>query len=313
MDGTWRRRVTILVCATMLGLAVPFVAQLGGKELAQAAAGNPDWAGFTKHQPTRGPSDRDALGRETAPPLATATPAVTAPIAKPLVILYGDSLAWEAEDSFVEAFAGLSGVEVLTRTYGGTAICDWLDEMHDDAARLAPGAVVLEFSGNNLTPCMQDVAGRGLTGDAYWARYRADTEAAIEIFGPTNTRVFLAGAPMSRVQATTGDFHGGLVNAMYAEIADQHDRTVYVDAGAAVLDHGRWTPTLPCLPTEPCTGGTDLLDRGLNEVRAPDGGHFCPAAEEAKRGVVAACPVWSSGAYRYANAMAAPVLAALGT
>jgi hypothetical protein len=203
-------------------------------------------------------------------------------------------------------------VEVLTRTHGGTAICDWLDEMQDDAARLAPGAVVLEFSGNNLTPCMQDAAGRGLEGDAYWARYRADTEAAIAIFGPTNTRVFLAGAPMSRVQATTGDFHGGLVNAMYAEIADQHDRTAYVDAGAAVLDHGRWTPTLPCLSTEPCIGGTDLLDRGFNEVRAPDGGHFCPASEDAKRGVVAACPVWSSGAYRYGNAMAAPVLSALG-
>src|SRR4030095_10448058 len=109
-----------------------------------------------------------------------------------------------------------------------------------------------------------------------------------------------------------GDFHGGMVNTMYAEIADQIDHVVYVDAGAAVLDRGRWTPSLPRFATEPCTGGTDLLDRGYNVVRAPDGGHFCPAAEDAKRGVVVACPVWSSGAYRYGNAMAAPVLAALG-
>ena len=164
MDGTWRRRLAILVCATMLGLAVAFGAQLGGKGLAHAAAGNPDWAGFTKNQPTRVPSDRGSLGSETAPPFVAATPALTAPIARPLVILYGDSLAWEAEDSFVGAFAGQPGVEVLTRTHGGTAICDWLDEMQDDAARLAPGAVVLEFSGNNLTPCMQDAAGRGVGG-----------------------------------------------------------------------------------------------------------------------------------------------------
>ena len=37
-----------------------------------------------------------------------------------------------------------------------------------------------------------------------------------------------------------------------------------------------------------------------------------PKSFEAKRGVVAACPVWSSGAYRYGNAMAAPVLVTLG-
>jgi hypothetical protein len=103
-----------------------------------------------------------------------------------------------------------------------------------------------------------------------------------------------------------------MVNAMYEAIAAEYPGVFYVDAGAAVLDYGRWTPSLPCLPTEPCTGGTDLLDRGFNLVRAPDGGHFCPASEDAKRGVVAACPTWSSGAYRYGNAMAAPVLSALG-
>jgi len=253
-------------------------------------------------------------GTKSAARDAVPSPPIVQPqlLAKPVVILYGDSLAWEAEGSFVRAVAGTPGVQVLARTYGGTAICDWFDEMQADAAAVAPGAVVLEFSGNNLTPCMQDRAGHGLVDDAYWARYRADTQTAIEIFAGTDTRVFLAGAPVSHVQELTGDFHGGQVNAMYAEIAGQHDGVDYVDAGAAVLDHGRWTPTLPCLPGEPCTGGTDLLDRGYNVVRAPDGGHFCPVADEARRGVVIACPVWSSGAYRYGLAMAAPVLALLG-
>jgi hypothetical protein len=171
----------------MLGLAVAFVAQLGGKELAQAAAGNPEWAGFTKNQPTRVRSDRGSLGSETAPPFVTATPALTAPIARPLVILYGDSLAWEAEDSFVGAFAGQRGVEVLTRTHGGTAICDWLDEMQDDAARLAPGAVVLEFSGNNLTRACKtpQAAGWRATCTGLGA---VDTGLRSR-FGPTNTRL----------------------------------------------------------------------------------------------------------------------------
>jgi hypothetical protein len=252
-----------------------------------------------------------------ASPSATTTSATApspgpAPLTKPLVILYGDSLAWEAEASFVTAFAGARGAQVLTRTWGGTAICDYLDWMRRDAATLAPGAVVLEFSGNVLTPCMADAAKQGIDGDPYWARYRADAQTAIDIFAPTGTRVFFAGAPISRSQATSGDFHGGMVNAMYAEIAKANVGVTYVDAGAAVLDGGRWTATLPCLPGEPCTGGVDGLGRAVNIVRTPaDGGHFCPAAEEAKRGVVAACPVWSSGAFRYAYAMAQPVLAAL--
>jgi hypothetical protein len=253
-----------------------------------------------------------SIGTTTNTKSSTSTATAAVPLTKPLVILYGDSLAWEAEDSFVGAFAGRPGVQVLTRTYGGTAICDWLDEMQADAATYAPGAVVLEFSGNNLTPCMKDETGRGLVDDAYWNRYRADTQTAIDIFAPAGTRVYLAGAPISQRQQLTGDFHGGLVNAMYAEIAAQHDSVEYVDAGAAVLDHGSWTPSLLCLPGEPCTGGTDLLDRGFNIVRAPDGGHFCPAADDAKQGIVIACPVWSSGAYRYGTAMAAPVLTALG-
>jgi hypothetical protein len=262
---------------------------------------------------SRAPHTASAPARQSSAVAGTGTSIVaSAPLANRVVVLYGDSLAWEAEDSFVGAFAGTPGVQVLTRTMGGTAICDWFDDMRRDAATLAPGVVVLEFSGNALTPCMEDADGHGLTGDPYWEHYRADAQTAISLFAPARSRVYLAGAPISRIQEATGDFHGGLVNAMYQEIASEHAASVaYVDAGASVLDHGRWTATLPCLPNEPCTGGTDLLGRGVNVVRAPDGGHFCPAAEEAKRGVVGACPIWSSGAFRYGNAMAAPVLKAL--
>jgi len=306
MDGSWRRRFAILVSTVALGFAAATVARLDGGVQAQAIDRVPDPAILATIE--------SVVSGEGAPPSPTTDtpPTPAAPtLAKPLVILYGDSLAWEAEDAFVAAFAGTPGVQVLTRTWGGTAICDWFDEMEADEAAFAPGAVVLEFSGNALTPCMRDAAGRSLVDDAYWDRYRTDAATAIDIFAATDTRVFFVGAPISQHQELTGDFHGGLMNAMYADIAAQHTNAAYVDAGAAVLDHGHWTQTLPCLPSEPCTGGTDVFDRGYNVVRALDGGHFCPTAGEATAGVVTACSVWSSGAYRYANAMAAPVLAAL--
>ena len=58
----------------------------------------------------------------------------------------------------------------MTHTFGGTAICDFLDLMRTDALRLQPGAVVVEFSGNAFTACMMDAAGQPLAGAAYEAR-----------------------------------------------------------------------------------------------------------------------------------------------
>jgi len=231
---------------------------------------------------------------------------------RPVVVLYGDSLAWESQEHFRDAFAGNPDVDVITRTFGGTAICDFLDDMRDDVATLRPVAAVVEFSGNAFTPCMMDRAGQPLRDEAFLERYRADAAALVGIFGPAGTEVYFAGAPIPRPSDGRGHFNGGKLNAMYQRIASSHAPQVqFVDAGAAVLDGGRWTETLPCLRDEPCTGGTDASGRAVDVVRAPDGDHFCPASAAARAGVSGPCPVWSSGAYRYGRAMAAPVLDAL--
>ncbi|NND75749.1 MAG: hypothetical protein HKN44_12160 [Ilumatobacter sp.] len=242
-----------------------------------------------------------------APP-APAEPVVE-PLLRPVVALYGDSLAWEARDAFVDALADRPGVDVVVHTFGGTAICDWLDQMATDAVTIRPGAVVVEFSGNNFTPCMQDAAGTPLTGAAFLARYAADALAVIETFAPGGTQVVFASGPITRAASERGQSTG--LNALYADLAGDHEGVRYVDAGAAVLADGRWTATLPCLPDEPCTGGLDADGVAVNVVRAPDGIHFCPASAEAVAGVTGTCPVWSSGALRYGRALAAPVVAGL--
>ena len=220
--------------------------------------------------------------------------------AAPVVVLYGDSLGWEAAEQFEAQFSMYPQVRVITRTFGGTAICDWLSQMQQDAVELQPWAVLIQFSGNALTPCM-------LTGEAHDARYRADAQAAIGIFAAVD-HVFVVGAPVDR--GTNPDYRGGSVNQIYRELSVGQVR--FVDAGAALLDDGAWTNTLPCLPLEPCTGGVDPTGQPVNVVRAPDGSHFCPSAGTAQRGVTGPCGEWSSGAYRFASAMAAPVLELLG-
>ena len=230
------------------------------------------------------------------------------PLTRPVVVLYGDSLAWESRESFVESFADRPDVAVHTRTFGGTAICDWLDAMAADAASMAPGIVVVEFSGNSFTPCMQDASGVPVIGPAITERYAIDAATVISTFAPIGTHVVFAGAPVSGPTSAAV----GRMNDLYREVAAGHDGVWFADAGAAVLADDSYTITLPCLSSEPCEGGYNSDGLPVNVVRAPDGVHFCPVSGDAVQGVTDNCPVWSSGAYRYGRALAQPVIEALG-
>jgi hypothetical protein len=242
----------------------------------------------------------------TVPPHSAAHRAMTARprfTGRLRVAYFGDSLAHEAQEHFAARLLATRRTEVHVATFGGTAICDWFERMRTEAATWRPNVAVVEFSGNALTPCMQDAQGNGLTGAAYVDKYRADADEVLRIFSSVGAEVYFAGAPISRRDAEDPDYHGGAINAVYRAIARSDPAQArFVDAGASVLDHGHWTATLPCAAGEPC--GPD----GRNVVRAPDGAHFCPTAGEARRGVTGACAVWSSGAYRYGLAMAAPVV-----
>jgi hypothetical protein len=229
------------------------------------------------------------------------------PMTRPVVVLYGDSLAWEARHAFTESFAAHPGVEVHTRTFGGTAICDWLEHMAADATFLSPGIVVVEFSGNSFTACMHDVNGVPLTGAAVDERYAADAASVIATFTPIGARIVLAGAPLSGPDSAAV----GRLNDMYRELADDHDGVWYADAGSAVLADDGYTITLPCLSSEPCEGGYNSEGLAVNVVRSPDGVHFCPVSGDAVQGITDSCPVWSSGAHRYGRALAQPVLDSL--
>jgi hypothetical protein len=238
--------------------------------------------------------------RETVPPVAAPRPRFRGTLR---VAYFGDSLANEAQDQFTARLVGTRRAEVHAATFGGTAICDWFERMRAEATTWRPNVAVVEFSGNALTGCMQDVHGVALSGPAYVDKYRVDAGEVLRIFRAVGARVYFAGAPVSRRQAEDPDYHGGVINDVYRDVArDDRTHARFVDAGASVLDHGRWTATLPCAPGEPC--GPD----GRNAVRAPDGAHFCPIAAPARHGVTETCAVWSSGAYRYGVAMAAPVV-----
>jgi hypothetical protein len=215
------------------------------------------------------------------------------PPPRPVVILYGDSLSWEARAAFDFSMGG--GVAVVHRNFPGLAPCDLLPSMAADAALLQPRAVVLEFAGNSLTPCMSGVTQSTLVG-----KYAVDVARAATTFTSRGIAVYLMGAPLLpgwSFDPTTG------LRATYTAVAAQSPLASFTDAGASVLDRGAYTATLPCRPGEGPAAG---CAGGLITVRSPDRVHFCPVL------TTGPCPVWSSGAWRFGAAMAAPVRLGLG-
>ena len=225
------------------------------------------------------------------------------------VILYGDSLAFEARDAFALSLQRGSDVEVVDRTFGGTAICDRLDRMRRDLHDLQPSAVVLEFVGNNVTPCMRGPNGP-LIGEDLLRKYRDDARTATRIFAGAGVRVYWMGAPSTATAEEpvfAGVRHGYEAESSRLTFATPPvPRVRYVDAGLAVLDGGRFAATLPCLPSE--GAGEGCVD-GHIPVRALDGVHFCPVRTGPGDG---RCPVYSGGAVRFGLAMAQPIRRDLG-
>lgn len=197
------------------------------------------------------------------------------------VVMLGDSLAHEV--SGIVRFLGAPR-RVVPKFWGGTAPCDWLGA-NLEATRSS--VVVISFTGNYSTPCMGDGAGGQLRGEALVARYRADVTALVKRARASGAWVLLVGQPL-RAPSFEADAEVEGINAVYRELAAQR-YVAFVDAGGFVERDGQYTDRLPCASFDPvCDPDGTVVVRG-------DGVHFCPV--DAPSG---ACPVWSSGAVRFA-------------
>jgi hypothetical protein len=203
------------------------------------------------------------------------------------VVLVGDSLAQEASP-FVQFLTAPK--RFVPKYWGGTAPCDWV-KVDLEATRST--VVVITFTGNSLTPCMEDGQGGHLAHAALIERYRIDLATLLDRARRAGARVVLVGQPAHAEFKAQDDIVDG-IDAIYREFAGMFDNVSFVDAGAAVEDaDGSYTDRLPCGSFDPQCG-----DDGQVAVRG-DGIHFCPEPG------IQPCPVWSSGALRYALAISA--------
>jgi hypothetical protein len=241
--------------------------------------------------------------------VATLLGAPVAHAEEPLVLVYGDSLLYESQP-FAEQLLGQVGhVEFHVGGFGGAATCDFQSLFEQDAAKFHPVAVVLSFSGNAISPCMRNADGSFVSHDEWLRRYREDTIKAIATFRPGSPQIWLGTAPISRDTEAAGDYGVFDLAQMYRDLAAANPRVHVAESGDAVMWNRHWARWLPCLASEPCEGGVDVWGRPVNFVRNQwDGAHFCPAPFP----VLARCPVYASGAMRYAGGLLIPVLRSMG-
>lgn len=204
----------------------------------------------------------------------------------PTVVVYGDSLTMESRIEIQRRLeATRPGWRVVVRAFGGTAQCDWHPRMADDSEALTPKVVMLAFTGNNFTKCS--------TSREYPGSYRVDADWAVSFWAVRGAAVVFVGTP-----AWVGDASGAVPD-IYREVASAR-KVEFRSANGSFFDPetGRAAASLPCRPEERAEHGcTD----GRIAVRNPDRVHLCPTDTTA----AALCPVYSSGAVRYAGVFAA--------
>jgi hypothetical protein len=207
----------------------------------------------------------------------------------PRVLVYGDSLVVEAQEPFRQAARDEGAHAVDLRIWSGTAPCNWVGDVPGAIRDFRPTVAVIAFSGNR--PACMD--GRG----DLMAAYREDVTTMVDQLVSAGVQVRLIEEPARETDPVDAAGRTRL-GELWETIAAATPNTRVVRADLSVTDGGRFVPTLPCDPGEPC--GPD----GRVVVRAPDGVHFCPHPPE----VVGSCGMYSSGARRYGLALARAAL-----
>ncbi len=216
---------------------------------------------------------------------------------------YGDSFAFDAAEHAHHLLETGGRLQVVGASFHGVAVCDLLPQMRSDVASQDLFAAVMVFAGNAFTDCMKKPDGRQLSKRATLKKFETDLQAAVDMFVAEGTRVYLGTVPTSRLQESFGSDWSLATNRVVRRVAKRTARAKVIESAAVVLNaDGDYTETLPCLDFEPCLNGK------RNLIRESTGIHFCTSGYEDVAVAIDTCPVWSSGAFRFAAALTSPVV-----
>ena len=207
------------------------------------------------------------------------------------ISVWGDSLTVQAAPA-LEDEGRARNVDVVVHAYFGLAPCDVIRAALSDI-RSGIDALVLAFSGNNLTPCMSPHSVR-LQGSEYFAAYRRDMSTLASAARAHHVPTVIVGPPGFPPAQNHPD--RGVLNAVLRSVAEEFGAR-YAPSAPLLTPTG-FTRTLPCLPGETAALGCRA---GRITVRSGNGIHFDPLRH-------VPCPEprgcqYSAGAHRFADVM----------
>lgn len=202
--------------------------------------------------------------------LATATTATTAcqPEAPGPVIYVGDSITWQARSVLAANTAGPSELIAM----GGTAACDLAPvvlERLRSTTKPKPRLIVVEFYGNNLTPCMgaaKDTTGGYAVGSSkFMSAYKASLSSIAQAAKDAGVEVRWADAPPRYPTNPAADLNGRLA-ALAAALGWKR-----IPASSAIsTTDGTWIARMTCRARDASHCEPD----GRVTVRSSDHVHF---------------------------------------
>ena len=197
----------------------------------------------------------------------------------------------------------------LSAAAPGAAACDLIPRLQSDLEIARPRLVVLETMAGYLTHCMSGTAPYGSP------RHVRATVRGVERF-VDDARAFgarvalVAPPPVGRLNAPQTKTLKSIEQRLRQDLAGQAGVTFLDAPRDAVAPGGGFAASLACRAEEQDRGG---CRNGRIEVRdRVNGVHFCPEPYADEAAILRGCPVYSSGAVRFGEALGHSIEQALG-
>lgn len=212
------------------------------------------------------------------------------------ILVVGDSIVGGASN-YIGFYMGSDGkAQTTIKSVGGTAICDILSgnggpwTIDGLLAAKRYDAVVVAYSGNNMTNCMG-----GRTGQAVVDKYRVDAHALMKVAQQYGSPKVVWVKPPAAATAELNYVRSG-VGRVYGYLPDTYSTARVIDGGRGVeTADGRWLQYTPCASWD-----KSGCYAGWVPIGDADGVHFyCGKRGPSYYGVVPPCDTYSAGSNRY--------------
>ena len=188
------------------------------------------------------------------------------------LVVLGDSFVEHSRDQ-IGAYADAQGLDAEVMGLGGTAICNWEEQLQDYAAD-PPAVMVISFAGNDLPQTCFNPTDESRDATTVAAGYREALDEVVALFDDAGSELYAVVPPP--IRDVQFEERAAAMRVMYAEAAADLPSLHLIDSATQLDPDGTgFHESLPCAPWD-----TDCPATGEVVVRQTDGIHVTPAGAE---------------------------------